>query len=105
MNQNTIKLLLYFGLLTLITAASFALVLDANPANDDLGIGTIGLVVGLLIREGSSILSASTVSSIASSMQPTTTVNTAADQPVTVNTGTPVAAPDEDDEPLGDPLP
>ncbi len=56
MGRDTLTIVLYFTLLALITVGGFGLLFDTSALNDDAAWGMLGLIVGLLVKEGSSIL-------------------------------------------------
>jgi hypothetical protein len=74
MTSNNLKLVLYFVMLGVILAGGFALLFDTNAGNDEAAWGMLGLIVGLLTREGAAILSSQNVATIAAS-QPVVTVD------------------------------
>jgi hypothetical protein len=80
MNSNNLKLVLYFAMLGVVTLGGFGLLFDGNDLNNDAAYGMLGLIVGLLTREGAAILSASQVAAIAAAAP---TVTTSAGPPAT----------------------
>lgn len=59
-NIQLVKVLGYFLLLGAVVAGGFGLLFDSSSLNDNAAWGMLGLVVGLLVKEGSSIFSGST---------------------------------------------
>lgn len=87
-DSNNLRLVLYFGLLFVVLVGGLAMLFDGTERNDNGAWGMLGLIVGLLVKEGSSILSASNVATIANAITPTTVQTPNANVsggPVTVN--------------------
>lgn len=59
MNIQLVKVLGYFLLLGTVVAGGFGLLFDSNALNDNAAWGMLGLVVGLLVKEGSNIFNTS----------------------------------------------